>query len=136
MDMFLEMSCTIISLSAPSGPPQSLRVIAVSSMSIRLTWGAPLAEDQNGVLTSYRITVTEIESGEVLQRTVSASDSFLVVNSLRPHSLYRCTVAAFTIAIGPEANYEVTTLQEGNAIPIAILTSTYLTTPLHHEHST
>ena len=100
-------------LSAPSGPPQSFRVVAISSTRIRLTWAAPQAEDQNGVITSYRIAVTEIESGEVLRRTTSASDLFLVVNSLHPHSSYQCAVAVFTVAIGPEAYDEVTTLQEG-----------------------
>ena len=100
--------------SAPSGPPQSFRVVAISSTSIRLTWAAPLAEDQNGVITSYRITVTEIESGEVLQRTTSASDSLLIISSLHPHFTYHCAIAAYTIAIGTETFAEVTTLQEGN----------------------
>ena len=100
---------------APNGPPQSFRVVAISSTSIRLTWTAPLPEEQNGVITSYRITVTEVESGEeVLQRTTASSVSFLIVDSLRPYYGYRCTIAAFTIAIGPEALVEVTTFQEGN----------------------
>ena len=98
---------------APSGPPQSYRAVAISSTSIRLTWAAPLAEEQNGVITSYRITITNIETGEVMQRTASASDSFLIVNSLRPHVTYRCTIAAYTIAVGPETFVDVTTLQEG-----------------------
>lgn len=48
-----------------------------------------------------------------MQRTASASDSFLIVNSLRPHVTYRCTIAAYTIAVGPETFVDVTTLQEG-----------------------
>ena len=75
---------------------------------------SPLAEEQNGVITSYRITITETGSGEVLQKTTSASDSLIIVNLLRPHFLYQCTIAAFTNAIGPEAYDQVTTLQEGN----------------------
>ena len=101
--------------SAPSGPPQSFRVVAISSTSIRLTWLAPLAEEQNGVITSYRITVTEVESGErVLEMTAAASDTLLIINSLNPHFTYRCSISAVTIATGPKISTEVTTFQEGS----------------------
>ena len=101
--------------SAPSGPPQSFRVVAISSTSIRLTWSAPLVQEQNGVITSYGITVTEVESGErVLEMTAAASDALLIVDSLNPHFTYRCSIAAVTIATGPEASAEVTTFQEGS----------------------
>ena len=88
-------------------------MVAISSTSIRLTWAAPLPGEQNGVITSYRITITTVESGEVLQQTASASDSFLVVRSLSPHFIYRCAIAAYTIALGPEIFSDVTTPQEG-----------------------
>ena len=102
-------------LPAPSGPPQSFRVVSLGSTSIRLTWSAPLVEEQNGVITSYRVTITEVESGErVLERTAAASDTLLIVNSLDPHFTYRCSIAAVTVAIGPETSAQVTTLQEGN----------------------
>ena len=98
--------------SAPSGPPQSFRAVAISSTAIRLTWDPPLQGEQNGVITSYTITITDVESGEVSQRMAPASDSLLVVSSLSPHSTYRCTVAAFTVALGPETLAQVTTLQD------------------------
>ena len=102
-------------LSAPSGPPQSFRVVAVSSTSIRLSWSPPLEEEQNGIIISYRVTVTEVESGErVLTRTAAASDTLLVVDSLDPHFTYHCSIAAVTIAIGPETTAQVTTLQQGD----------------------
>ena len=67
------------------------------------------------MITSYRITVTGVESGErVLETTAAASDTLLIVNSLDPHFTYRCSIAAVTIAIGPETSAQVTTLQEGN----------------------
>ena len=68
------------------------------------------------MITSYRIAVTETESGEsVLETTAAASDTLLIVNSLNPHFTYGCTIAAVTIAIGPQTSAQVTTLQEGNA---------------------
>ena len=95
-------------LLAPSGPPQSFRAVAISSTSIRLTWRAPLQEEQNGVITSFRITITDVgvtiiegTGGVVIERSAQASSTLLVVDSLSPHSSYRCTIAAFTIAIGP-----------------------------------
>ena len=67
------------------------------------------------MITSYGITVTEVESGErVLEMTAAASDALLIVDSLNPHFTYRCSIAAVTIATGPEASAEVTTFQEGN----------------------
>ena len=103
---------------APSGPPRSFRVVAISSSSIRLTWMAPLVEEQNGVITSYEVTITDDESGEVLQRTTSAAESLLVVDSLRPYHTYQCAIAAFTVAVGPQSYAEVTTFQEGKKCAI------------------
>ena len=69
------------------------------------------------MITSYRITVTEVESGErVLETTAAASDALLIVNDLDPHFTYHCSIAAMTIAIGPETSAQVTTFQEGNNI--------------------
>ena len=63
----------------------------------------------------YRITVTEVESGErVLEATAAASDALFIINDLDPHSTYRCSIAAVTVAIGPEMSAQVTTFQEGN----------------------
>ena len=111
---------SFVCFSAPSGPPRSFRVVAISSTSIRLTWSAPLPEEQNGRITSYRITITELEGGVVLERTARASDSLLIVDSLRPYFTYQCSIAAFTIAIGPEATADVTTLQTGKAIHLTV----------------
>jgi receptor-type tyrosine-protein phosphatase Q len=89
--------------------------VAIGSTSIRLTWSAPLAEEQNGVITSYRITITEVESGgRVLETTAAATDTLLIINDLDPHFTYRCSIAAMTIAIGPVISAQVTTFQEGS----------------------
>ena len=113
-----------MSFTAPSGPPQTLRAVAISSTSIRLTWTAPLPEEQNGVIVSYRITVTDVESREVVQQT-SSSASLLIVDSLNPYHTYQCSIAATTIAVGPEAFVEVTTFQEGNYF-LQVLHSLYI----------
>ena len=88
-------------------------MVAISSTSIRLSWLAPREEQQNGVITSYRITLTDTEGGQMSQRTTSANDLVLIIDSLLPYHTYQCTIAAFTVAIGPETSAQVTTFQEG-----------------------
>ena len=90
-------------------------MVAISSTSIRLSWLAPRGEQQNGVITSYRITLTDTESGQVSQRTTAANDLVLIIDSLLPYHTYQCTIAAFTVAIGPETSAQVTTFQEGTS---------------------
>lgn len=109
------ISYTFLPIQAPSGPPRSFQVVAIGSTSIRLMWSAPVLEEQNGVITSYRITITEIESGLVLEMTTTSNESLIIVNSLHPYSTYLCSVAAFTIEIGPKATAEVTTFQSGKS---------------------
>ena len=54
---FIEYSAT--------GPPQLVEAESVSSSSIRITWTAPLEEEQNGIIRSYYINVTEVPTGIV-----------------------------------------------------------------------
>ena len=99
--------------SVPTGSPQDVIAVAVNSSSIRLTWAPPLPEEQNGVITAYHLTVTEAETGEVLSFETHGLDTLLIVNSLHPYYTYYCTVAAFTVGLGPSASVDVQTLEEG-----------------------
>jgi receptor-type tyrosine-protein phosphatase Q len=68
------------------------------------------------MIISYRIIIAEVGSGErVLETTTAATDTLLIINDLDPHFTYRCSIAAVTVAVGPETSAEVTTLQEGNS---------------------
>ena len=86
---------------------------SVSSISIRISWQAPLLELQNGAITSYYIVVVERETGNVLNFTTVATDSIYVVNGLHPFYFYNCSVAAYTNGLGPSSSYVVQTLPEG-----------------------
>lgn len=59
----------------------------------------------------------------MLQQIASASDSFLVISSLSPYFTYRCAIAAYTVALGPETFSLVTTLQEGELMhaPVTVM---------------
>ena len=71
----------------------------------------------NGILRSYSLSVSELHSNlplleEVEFEAVDNETEFLV-DSLTPYTLYNCTVAAITVAIGPTAEIEVRTGEEG-----------------------
>lgn len=45
-----------ILLAAPNAPPRHIRVIPVSSTELKVTWDPPLPENQNGVLSGYKVS--------------------------------------------------------------------------------
>ena len=77
-------------------PPEDLNVEATTSETISLSWGPPDVQSQNGIITGYLINVTAIETGETFQ--VSSATTNLVIQSLRPFTMYICVIAAETSA--------------------------------------
>ena len=79
----------------PSGSLVMINIEAINSSSLRLTWEEPPAEEQNGVITSYSISVTILETEERL--------SFMVVgtryelHNLHTFYTYSVTIAAATV---------------------------------------
>jgi len=57
--------------------------------------------------------VVEKETGLVSKLVTVATDSIYIVNDLYPFYYYNCSVAAYTIALGPSSSYVVQTLPEG-----------------------
>lgn len=97
----------------PTGVPQNVMADAASSTSITLSWQAPLADLQNGIIRSYYISVVELETGNIRPFVTSGVDRVLVVNLLHPFYNYNCSIAAYTIGLGPSIFVSVQTLQEG-----------------------
>ena len=83
---------------APSGPPQNIIAQASSARSVYIAWDPPASEEQNGIIISYIVNITGVETGEQLQLT-SQSQS-VNITGLMPYTTYLCIVAAST-AIGP-----------------------------------
>ena len=98
----------------PTGVPLSVEAVAVSSSSIRITWNPPLPEQQNGVIGSYYINVTELPTGIVLEIVAHGDESIEIVNLLHPYYVYECTIAAFTVGLGPTAFAQALTDTAGN----------------------
>ena len=83
---------------APSGPPQNIIAQVSSARSVYIAWDPPASEEQNGIVISYIVNITGVETGERLQ-LISQSQS-VNVTGLTPYTTYLCIVAAST-AIGP-----------------------------------
>ncbi len=93
----------------PTGVPKTMQVDSQSSSVISISWRPPVPEQQNGVITSYYIAVLEVQTGTTLKFQTHGSASFYIVNALHPYYTYNCSVAAFTIGLGPSAHASVLT---------------------------
>ena len=90
----------IISL-VPSGPPQHVAVTALSSSSVRLSWGPPLPNAQNGLIEFYQVLYKACNFSLV---TTLVVDTALTVDidGLEAGTEYCFEVAAATsVGIGP-----------------------------------
>ena len=65
-----------------------------------VSWQPPPPEHRNGLITGYivRVAKQNTEDGIYLPLT---NDTEMVVNNLHPFYIYRYSVAAYTVAIGP-----------------------------------
>ena len=97
--MYVSTCIAIICYIAPSAPPINLRGFAPDHSSISLEWDPPSSLHLNGILTQYIISVTEQETGRTLQ--YNTTNSSILLDSLHPHYVYECRVAAHTVETGP-----------------------------------
>ena len=72
---------------------------AVNSTTIHLQWQPPLLADHNGVICSYLINISVVETGTLLQLT--SQTNARNISGLHPYYTYTLTVAAVTIGPGP-----------------------------------
>ena len=98
---------------APSGPPQNVSGIAVSSTKIQLSWEPPLSHHQNGMIQSYTVTVFEVNTNTTHEVHQDIYHSSITLTGLHPYYEYKLSVAAYTVGLGPSSFVYVTTLQDG-----------------------
>ena len=85
----------------------------MTSTSIRLSWSPPPVNSRNGIITEYRINITEAITGTVITLTSTATS--ITALGLHPYYTYECIVSAFTVGIGPYSQaVQITTPQDGN----------------------
>ena len=89
-------------LAVPRSGPQNISVIPQSATSAEINWNPPLLEDQNGIIVSYTLIVSEMDTGgETELRTENTS---VVAVDLHPFSIYQIIIAAETIGLGNFSN--------------------------------
>ena len=76
---------------APSGPPRNI-IVSQISRSVSLEWDLPLPADRNGVITSYFIRVTDVQTSVISDYTTAST--YYTVESLRPCTPYNIMIAA------------------------------------------
>ena len=101
--------CILLLSLAPTAAPQNVGGVATSSTSLRLYWSPPPYQHQTPY---YRVSIRNAITDAVARYTTSNTQ--LTVSSLDPYSTYRCTVAAVTVAQGPQsAPITIQTYQDG-----------------------
>ena len=108
--------CNSIFPLVPSGAPQNLSGVPGVIRQIVLHWQPPLLENRNGIITGYIVNVTAMTSGGMVQ--LMSTTSSITVSSLRPFTVYICTIAATTrVGSGPFSDeFVVQTLEEGKIV--------------------
>ena len=93
---------------------------ATSPYSATLTWEPPPHDKQNGIIIEYVIRVSILENNETIN--LYSTNTYLVVNTLRPYRTYVCVIAARTaIGTGPFGNqFILESPQDGNLRNIVI----------------
>ena len=90
-----KFALAIYSSTVPTSPPQNTNGAAATSTSIILHWSPPPIEGQNGDIVMYRVSITEVESGSLIQYTTNKL--VLSVPALHPFYTYEWVVSAATI---------------------------------------
>ncbi|XP_053284748.1 cell adhesion molecule DSCAM isoform X1 [Pleuronectes platessa] len=107
--------------AAPEGPPLDMRMEALTSHSIKVTWKPPSADLRNGVLQSYSVSYREYDpAGRQFKRwqhqsvTATRELETLILGNLKPSTKYGILIQAKTKAgIGPASTAPLcTTLDE------------------------
>ena len=116
--------------AVPSGYPQMFMESVDSSHSVTFRWSAPLVEEQNGVIISYTMNITEARSGQITQRIVPSSQTSATINSLFPFTTYFCSITASTsVNRGPfSPTLTVNTPEDSKELSLPSFTNS-LTTP-------
>ena len=87
--------------AAPSGTPENVTIVPLSSTSVEASWEPPLPHYRNGPITAYNLTITEQLTGIHVQSLVVLNTTTLVI-SLRPFTTYNFAVSARnSVGYGP-----------------------------------
>jgi hypothetical protein len=103
--------------TVPSGSPENVETVVLSSIAISVTWEEVLPIDQNGIIIEYEVLYKPLETFDGLLSPLSMNTTNLIVNfmDLVPFVGYNISVRAYT-SVGPGPYSEAIanrTLEEG-----------------------
>ena len=80
-----------------------LPVSSKNSTSISFTWKEPSVDDQNGIITGYKIRIMQGESKVLIEKTLTKTS--YIATDLNEYKSYTFFVSAInSVGGGPEAN--------------------------------
>ena len=89
-------------ISVPNAPPQNVQVDVTSVYTASVSWIPPPADQQNGVIRSYTIRLTNVVTRERLEFIATSSSTTYQLTSLQANTQYSVAVAATTrVGTGP-----------------------------------
>lgn len=98
--------------TAPSGPPDNITAVALSSTSMIVSWSPPIQQFRNGPILAYNFTVTESSTGLVVQSSILLTTTATIF-SLVPFTTYNFTLSARTsVGYGPSDTISAITLED------------------------
>ena len=119
------MSCVsinhLVCREGPSAAPRFIRFFIESSLQVTISWELPLADDRNGIITSYELNCIVTNSAErtsieetlhvVLPDLIHLQSSPYQLNA-KHQSTYMCSVSAATVnGSGPASNRSSVTVE-------------------------
>lgn len=78
----------------PSGFPQNLRVVGLTTTTTKVTWNPPLVAEKNGKITNYTVVYRDINSQQNL--TNVTKEMTITLTNLKPDTTYDIKVRAHT----------------------------------------
>ena len=86
--------------TAPSSAAENTSVDSTTATSIYLSWEPPEDDQKNGIILRYIIRVVPVNGGTTIY--LNSTETSATVTSLRPYTLYDCSIAAATsVGRGP-----------------------------------
>lgn len=77
-----------------------------------MSWSPPVRDQQNGIIRYYLITLWSVVG--TITRNISSVQQSIRISSLRPYTVYNCTVQAETVRLGPPNDViQISTPQTG-----------------------
>ena len=101
-------------MTAPSAPPNEIRVDEIYSDSVHVSWRPPLAVYHNGEIIGYNVTL--VTASLTIVNAMFSPDNSTTIPSLYPHTYYGIFVAAITSAgVGPYSTLVTFTTDESGS---------------------